>query len=402
MTRFSVLIPTRNRLEFLRYAVETVRRQDYDDWELIIADNASGEDVGEYAASLNDPRVIYIRSDEFISVTDNWNRALERSSGEWVIMLGDDDGLLQGYFRRIDALLAKFDNPDAIYTSAYLFSYPGAIREHPDGYLQPYGYATFLRGRSDPFVLDHATASSLVREAVDFKVRYGFNMQFIIVSRALIGTLADHGSFYQSTFPDYFAMNAIFLRAHRIVVEPQPLVVIGISPKSYGSYYSSNQQSIGDQFLGSFPQDASPQLRDVVLPGSSINTGWLFAMDVFERAYGREYGFKVDPRRYRSMQIMTVARQRVDGTMSREDAAAFVQRLSSREVLLYKASVAVHRADSARFLRPLRRVAAKAWHVVGPRLRGPWQAVPWSPRRVEGRYKSVVDVFDAPQADLPR
>ena len=43
--KFSVLLPTRNRLEYLRYAVETVRRQDYADWEIIVSDNCSEDDI---------------------------------------------------------------------------------------------------------------------------------------------------------------------------------------------------------------------------------------------------------------------------------------------------------------------------------------------------------------------
>jgi len=37
--KFSVLIPTRNHLDLLSYAIETVRRQDYSDWEIIVSDN---------------------------------------------------------------------------------------------------------------------------------------------------------------------------------------------------------------------------------------------------------------------------------------------------------------------------------------------------------------------------
>src|SRR5207245_7033676 len=50
--RFSVLLPTRNRLEYLRLAIETVRRQDYQDWEIIVSDNDSEQDVEGWIAGL--------------------------------------------------------------------------------------------------------------------------------------------------------------------------------------------------------------------------------------------------------------------------------------------------------------------------------------------------------------
>jgi glycosyltransferase involved in cell wall biosynthesis len=78
-----------------------VLRQSYQNWELVVADNFSSDDVSGYVGSLSDTRIIYIRSDNFLSVTDNWNRALQVASGQYVIMLGDDDGLTPGYFERI-------------------------------------------------------------------------------------------------------------------------------------------------------------------------------------------------------------------------------------------------------------------------------------------------------------
>ena len=63
--KFSILIPTRNRLDLLRYAVDSVRRQDYDDWEIVVSDNASTQDVAGYVRGLGDARVRYFRSDRF-------------------------------------------------------------------------------------------------------------------------------------------------------------------------------------------------------------------------------------------------------------------------------------------------------------------------------------------------
>ena len=79
--KFSVLLPTRNRLEYLRYAIETVLRQDYQNWEVIVSDNCSEDDIAGYVASLNDPRICYVRTDTFVPVTDNWNNALRLSTG---------------------------------------------------------------------------------------------------------------------------------------------------------------------------------------------------------------------------------------------------------------------------------------------------------------------------------
>ena len=136
--KFSVLLPTRNRLDLLSRAIETVRRQDYDDWEIIVSDNYSEENIADYILSLGDERIKYFRTDSFIPVTDNWNNAIEKSDGDYVIMLGDDDGLMTGYFSTLIGLIEKFNSPDFIYTNAFLYAYPGVLAGAPEGFLKTY------------------------------------------------------------------------------------------------------------------------------------------------------------------------------------------------------------------------------------------------------------------------
>ena len=110
MTKFSVLVPTRDRLEYLRQAVESVLCQDYGDWEVCIADNASSDSTREWVESLGDPRILYSRAERLSPVTENWNRCLSMSSGDYVVMLGDDDAILRGYFTTHKRVIDDFGN----------------------------------------------------------------------------------------------------------------------------------------------------------------------------------------------------------------------------------------------------------------------------------------------------
>src|ERR1700744_891987 len=103
--KFSVVIPTRNRLDLLKCAVFSVLKQDYNDFEIIISDNASDEDIEGYVKSLNEPRIKYSRSNEFLSITQSWNRCIDLSSGEYILMIGDDDILLKNHLQIINGLI---------------------------------------------------------------------------------------------------------------------------------------------------------------------------------------------------------------------------------------------------------------------------------------------------------
>jgi glycosyltransferase involved in cell wall biosynthesis len=113
--KFSVLLPTRNRASLLVEAIETVRAQDFEDWEIIVSDNASIEDVRGIIENIADPRIVYLRSDEPLSVTDNWNRAIDAAQGRWIVMLGDDDGLVPGYFQNMQAACLKLNCTPTIF-----------------------------------------------------------------------------------------------------------------------------------------------------------------------------------------------------------------------------------------------------------------------------------------------
>jgi len=359
--KFSIALPTRNRLEYLRYAVETVRRQDYADWEIVISDNCSEDDIAGYVAALADPRIRHYRAEGPLPVTDNWNNALAQCTGDYVTMLGDDDGLMPGYFHRLRELIARFSQPDFVYTGAYLFTYPGVIPDAPRSRFQPYGYAFFLQGVQEPYLMPRAEALRAVATALDFRVRYGFNMQFVTVRHDFIRSLRPQGPFYQSPFPDYYAMNVLFLKAQRILVCPDPLVAIGVTPKSYGYYHNNRAEAAGMEFLnGSRQLDVPAHLQAVVLPGSNINTSWLLAIDAIKQHYAAELPRDVSYGRYRLLQLVHLyVAVYVDGTAPESTLAAARARLVGREHWLWdpllRALFALAVRGGPRWLRRVKR-----------------------------------------------
>ena len=66
-------------------------------------------------------------------------------------------------------------------------------------------------------------------------------------------------------------MNVLMMCAERILVYPQPVVVIGISPKSFGFYFFNNREKEGVDFLNhSTTTNHRESLRNILLPGTGI------------------------------------------------------------------------------------------------------------------------------------
>jgi hypothetical protein len=74
------------------------------------------------------------------------------------------------------------------------------------------------------------------------------------------------------------------LHAESIVVQPLPLVAVGISPKSFGYYYFNRRESEGVDFLKNTARDDElDPVRGEIVPGSDMNTSWLVAMESVRR-----------------------------------------------------------------------------------------------------------------------
>jgi glycosyltransferase involved in cell wall biosynthesis len=88
----SVVLPTFNRLRFLRPAIESVYAQTFTDWELIIADDGSDLETRQYLRSLADqPRVTVLWLPHTGRPSMVRNAALQKAAGEYVAFLDSDD-----------------------------------------------------------------------------------------------------------------------------------------------------------------------------------------------------------------------------------------------------------------------------------------------------------------------
>lgn len=97
--RVTVAIPVYNGLPYLKEAVDSILSQDFEDLELIIADNASTDGTEalcrQYATS--DPRVRYFRHVENMGAAANFNFCVARAKGEFFKWAAADDVCGQGW-----------------------------------------------------------------------------------------------------------------------------------------------------------------------------------------------------------------------------------------------------------------------------------------------------------------
>jgi glycosyltransferase involved in cell wall biosynthesis len=87
----SVILPAFDRLEFLPAAIDSVLRQTCADWELIVADDGSGDETKAYLRGLSDPRVRVLWLPHSGRPSIARNAAIGVAQGRYIAFMDSDD-----------------------------------------------------------------------------------------------------------------------------------------------------------------------------------------------------------------------------------------------------------------------------------------------------------------------
>ena len=302
----AIAIPTHNRASLVREALSTLVSQTYPHWTCTVFDNASTEPLREVVDAFSDTRISYTRSDQFLPVTDSWNNAIDLARGDYILLIGDDDGLAPRALETIVEVASVYENPDVIYSALYQFFHPGVAPWEPSGFVSRLRYGFFFSDRNETFRLDPKAARLAVAGSLEFRRNFTFNMQAFFFRRGFLDNLRrSGGKVFQSPFPDYYLANVALGLAQDIVVLPDPVSIAGVSRKSFGYTLFNNQSEKGDSLLATnLSQDRLySKFSKYMLHGSSYDTNYALTMEHVEDALGSAAPTKVNVGRYRRLQI---------------------------------------------------------------------------------------------------
>jgi glycosyltransferase involved in cell wall biosynthesis len=94
--KLTIIIPTFNSAETIVACLESVRRQTFSDYEVLVQDGGSRDNtlalISEFATTRPE-MTICVAQEPDGGVYDAMNKAMERATGEWLYFLGSDDEL---------------------------------------------------------------------------------------------------------------------------------------------------------------------------------------------------------------------------------------------------------------------------------------------------------------------
>lgn len=276
--KVSICTPVFNQSEFLRRNIESVRAQTCRDWEHIIVDDGSTEDIKALVESYDDARLVYVRFPENKGIPHGLNYALSIASGEYVQPLAADEFIWE---RKLEVQVAWMDDHPGIGCTWGLPT-PNIGKAWELGGPRPewemYQQKAHNRSREawlrTLIQLDHVPigGGAMLMRRECYKAIGGFDPAFFATSdlewfirffRKYQGWVlpyrfadASHTPSSQSakSTPDSFASEMDLVRdTHRLVLPPvKGRVTIGIPVRNMEKYVAKSIQSVLDQTFTDF------------------------------------------------------------------------------------------------------------------------------------------------------
>lgn len=115
MPFISICIPAYKHVDYLKRLLDSIGRQRYKDFEIVITDDSPGDEVEilseNYKPNLD---IYYYKNDKPLGTPENWNEAIRQAKGTWIKMMHNDD-----WFASENALQLFYEavqkNPDAVF-----------------------------------------------------------------------------------------------------------------------------------------------------------------------------------------------------------------------------------------------------------------------------------------------
>jgi glycosyltransferase involved in cell wall biosynthesis len=171
-TLFSVVIPTHNGEAYIGQAIESVLRQTYPHFEIIILEHESTDRTIEIAQSKNDPRIRICSTDQHQTIESNWGRILDLELAQYLTILGHDDVFYPEFLQEIVNLIEKEPDASLYITHFHIIDSDGnIIRDCKPVPYQESGEA-FMRARQH-FQRD-SFGTGYVMHSADYKRVGGF------------------------------------------------------------------------------------------------------------------------------------------------------------------------------------------------------------------------------------
>jgi len=138
MVMLSVVIPVKNGMPYIKYAIESAISSNLENMEVVVSDDNSSDGTSEYLKTLTDSRIKITGPRNPMPVDQHWTFAVKLAQGKFIKLLCADDLVEPGGMQRQLEAIQSIENVDLVVSSRRIIDAKGntLIRKHGRaGYL---------------------------------------------------------------------------------------------------------------------------------------------------------------------------------------------------------------------------------------------------------------------------
>ncbi|MDR1682953.1 MAG: glycosyltransferase [Candidatus Symbiothrix sp.] len=116
MAFISFILPAYKK-KFLKEAIDSILAQSYSDFELVIVDDASPENLEQVISTYNDNRIRYFKNEKNIgdeNLVRQWTHCIGYARGEYLVLAADDDVYHPDFLKECVRLAEKYPQVDLV------------------------------------------------------------------------------------------------------------------------------------------------------------------------------------------------------------------------------------------------------------------------------------------------
>lgn len=117
--KFSLMMTVYNLDGLVKRAVNSILKQTFDDFELLVLDDGSSDDTWKVLNSIVDSRLRLFREEENKGISFGRNRLMEEAVGEWFYFVDGDDYVSPNFLEEINKRIEDHPDVDCFFVDIY-------------------------------------------------------------------------------------------------------------------------------------------------------------------------------------------------------------------------------------------------------------------------------------------
>lgn len=234
--KISIILPVRNNADTLKYTLKTCLEQNFNDYEIVISDNSDIDnfEIKKLVDSMNSSKIKYYRTPRNLPISKSFEFAYILSSGEFLVPIGSDDGIMPNGLSNLNEIINKYPNEKVFTWDRPNYVWPNFMVKNQRDQLiinRPY-----IPGNVR---LNLIESDSMLHKVLN-DVSWAYNMPLLYLNSGmkrsfLLDLLNDTGAIIDGVSQDLYTGIAVLNQLNRYYHIEYPITIAALSSNSSGA-----------------------------------------------------------------------------------------------------------------------------------------------------------------------